>query len=390
MKCRCLLNNKPTTKNLFLSFLRLGLTAFGGPAMVAHIRELSTCRHQWLDETDFKNGVALCQSIPGATAMQTAAYVGLRVRGIPGAFAAYLGFGLPAFILMLILSVIYARFGDLPRFISLFSGLQVIVVAIILHSVYSFGRNIANNYRSLVIALLSAFVFWEGISPFIAIVGAGIAGMAFSRASVSKAAVDSDMRKTSTAKQVTLILISFLFCLAALYFLNNKLFALGAVMLKIDIFAFGGGFASLPLMLHEIVMGRGWLDSKTFMDGIALGQVTPGPIVITATFVGYLVYGLSGAVVATIAIFTPSFFMLVTVAPFFDRLKNSVYFLRAIDGVFASFVGLLLYVCFKFATTVPWDIARILLGLAALAALIRKVDILYIVLAGAVISVFIL
>ncbi len=358
--------------------------------MVAHIRELSTRRHQWLDETDFKNGLALCQSIPGATAMQTAAYVGLRVRGISGAFAAYLGFGLPAFILMLILSVIYTRFSDLPRFISLFSGLQVIVVAIIISSVYSFGRNIASNYRSLIIALLSALAFWEGISPFIAIVGAGIAGMAFSRASVSKAAVVSDMRNTSTAIQVTLILTCFLLCFAVLYFLNNKLFALGAVMLKIDLFAFGGGFASLPLMLHEIVMGRGWLDSKTFMDGIALGQVTPGPIVITATFVGYLVYGLSGAVVATIGIFAPSFFMLVIVAPFFDRLKNSVYFLRAIDGVVASVVGLLLLVCFKFATTVPWDSARILLGLAALAALIRKVDILYIVLAGAVISVFIL
>ena len=359
--------------------------------MVAQIRELSTRRYQWLDETDFKNGVALCQSIPGATAMQTAAYVGLRVRGISGAFAAYLGFGLPAFIFMLILSIFYASFSDLPRFISLFSGLQVIVVAIILSSVYSFGRNIANNYRSLIIALLSAFVFWAGISPFIVIVSAGIAGMAFSEASVSKTSFDYNIRKTpSTAKQVTLILISFLLCLAALYFLNNKLFALAAVMLKIDLFAFGGGFASLPLMLHEVVINRGWLDSKTFMDGIALGQVTPGPIVITATFVGYLVYGLSGAVVATIAIFTPSFFMLVIVAPFFDRLKNSVYFLRAIDGVFASFVGLLLYVCFKFATTVPWDIARILLGLAALAALIRKVDILYIVLAGAVISVFIL
>jgi chromate transporter len=384
------LNNKPTTKNLFLSFFRLGLTAFGGPAMVAQIRELSTRRYQWLDETDFKNGVALCQSIPGATAMQTAAYVGLRVRGISGAFAAYLGFGLPAFIFMLILSVFYSRFSDLPRFISLFSGLQVIVVAIILSSVYSFGRNIANNYRSLIIALLAAFIFWAGISPFIVIAGAGIAGMAISRASVSKAAIDSDRREGSTAKQVTLILISFLLCFAALYFLYNKLFTLAAVMLKIDIFAFGGGFASLPLMLHEVVINRGWLDSKTFMDGIALGQVTPGPIVITATFVGYLVYGLSGAVVATIAIFTPSFFTLVIVAPFFDRLKNSVYFLRAIDGVLASFVGLLLYVCFKFATTVPWDVARILLGLAALAALIRKVDILYIVLAGAVISVFIL
>ena len=246
--------------------------------MVAQIRELSTSRYQWLDEAEFKNGVALCQSIPGATAMQTTAYVGLRVRGISGAFATYLGFGLPAFIFMLILSVSYARFSELPRFISLFSGLQVIVVAIIISSVYTFGRNIVNNYRSLIIAILSAFVFWAGISPFIAVVGAGVAGMAFSEASASKAAVDSNIIKTpSTARQVTLILICFLSSLGALYFLNDKLFTLGAVMLKIDFFAFGGGFASLPLMLHEIVMGRGWLDSKTFMDGIALGQVTPVP-----------------------------------------------------------------------------------------------------------------
>jgi len=380
-----------TIQGLFLSFFRLGLTAFGGPAMVAHIRELSTERHQWIEEIDFKNGVALCQSIPGAIAMQVAAYVGLKVRGISGALAAYIGFGLPAFIFMLILSVLYARFNNLPKFISLFNGLQVIVVAIIFHATYSFGRNIANNYKSLIVALLSAISFWFGISPFIVIIGAGTLGMAFLKVSASRTVTNSKTKETQwSARQIAGLLVAFLICFTGLYFLSAILFNLAAVMLKIDIFAFGGGFASLPLMLHEIVMGKGWLDSKTFMDGIALGQVTPGPIVITATFVGYLVYGLSGAIVATIAIFTPSFFILVIVAPFFDRLKNSVYFLRAIDGFFASFVGLLLYVCFKFATTVPWDIARILLGLAALAALICKVDILYIVLAGAVISVFIL
>jgi chromate transporter len=126
------------------------------------------------------------------------------------------------------------------------------------------------------------------------------------------------------------------------------------------------------------------------MDGIALGQITPGPIVITATFVGYLVYGIPGALVATIAILTPSFFMVITVTPFFDRLKNSIYFMKAIDGIFASFVGLLLYVCIKFTMVIPWDIVRILMGLVALTALLRKVDILYIVSIGAVISVFVL
>ena len=384
------MNKNPTTKDLFIAFFRLGLTAFGGPAMVAHIRELSTQRNQWLAENDFKNGVALCQSIPGATAIQAAAYVGLRVRGISGALAAYIGFGLPAFILMLIFSVLYARFNSLPKFISLFNGLQVIVVAIIINATYSFGRNIANNYRSVIVALLSALLLWLGISPFMVIVGAGILGMALFRVSISSTSVYYDKKETQwNAKQIIGLLVTFSICLTGLYFINSKLFNLAAVMLKIDLFAFGGGFASLPLMLHEIVINRGWLDSKTFMDGIALGQITPGPIVITATFVGFLVYGISGALVATIAIFTPSFFMVITIAPFFDRLKNSIYFIKAIDGIFASFVGLLLFVSIKFAMAVPWDFIRILLGLAALTALLRKVDILYIVPVGAVISVFI-
>jgi chromate transporter len=385
------MNRTLAIKDLFGAFFRLGLTAFGGPAMVAHIRELSTERNQWLDENDFKNGVALCQSIPGATAIQTAAYVGLRVRGISGALAAYIGFGLPAFISMLILSVLYAQFNSLPKIISLFNGLQVIVIAIIFNATYLFGKDIANNYKNILIALLAAISFWFGLSPFMVIVGAGIIGMAFLKAAASSTAVTSETKETPwNAKQIFSLFAIFLICFAGLYLLNTILFNLAVVMLKIDLFAFGGGFASLPLMLHEIVNNRGWLDSKTFMDGIALGQITPGPIIITATFVGYLVYGILGALVATIAIFTPSFFMVIIVAPFFDRLKNSIYFMKAIDGIFASFVGLLIYVCIKFTIVVPWDIVRILLCLAALTALFRKVNILYIVPIGAVISVFVL
>jgi chromate transporter len=385
------LNSAPTIKGLFFSFFRLGLTAFGGPAMVAHIRELSTERNQWLDKNDFKNGVSLCQSIPGATAIQTAAYVGLKVRGISGALAAYIGFGLPAFIFMLILSVLYAQFNGLPKFISLFKGLQVIVVAIIFNATYLFGKDIANNYKSILIALLAAASFWFGLSPFIVIIISGILGMALLKESASRNIINAQTKETPWgAKQIIGLLVTFLICFIGLYLLSTSLFNLAVVMLKIDLFAFGGGFASLPLMLHEIVNNRGWLDSKTFMDGIALGQITPGPIIITATFVGYMIYGFLGALVATIAIFTPSFFMVITVAPFFDRLKNSTYFTKAIDGIFASFVGLLLYVCIKFTIVVPWDIIRILLCLAALTALLRKVNILYIVPIGAAISVFVL
>jgi chromate transporter len=385
------MNRTPSIKDLFLAFFRLGLTAFGGPAMVAHIRELSTKHHQWLDESDFKNGVALCQSIPGATAIQTTAYVGFRVRGIWGALAAYSGFGLPAFIFMLLLSVLYARFNSLPTFISLFNGLAVIVVAIIMNATYAFGRNIAHHYKNILIALLAATSLWFGVSPFIVIAGAAILGMALLKGADSNRVVPSETKETPWhVKQIIGLLIAVLICFTGLFFLNSILFNLAVVMLKIDLFAFGGGFASLPLMLHEVVMNRGWLDHKTFMDGIALGQITPGPIIITATFAGYLISGIPGALTATIAIFTPSFFMVIIVAPFFDRLKTSKYFMKAIDGIFASFVGLLLYVCITFTMVIPWDMVRILLGLAALVALLRKVDILYIVPTGAVISLFLL
>jgi chromate transporter len=160
-------------------------------------------------------------------------------------------------------------------------------------------------------------------------------------------------------------------------------------MMRIDLFAFGGGFASLPLMLHEIVNVRGWMDNRTFMDGIALGQVTPGPIVITSTFVGYMSYGPWGAIVATIAIFTPSFLMVVAITPVFDRLKASAYFLEATKGILASFVGLLFFVTLKFALAVPWDIIRAVLVMAAFIALVKKVDILYVVLISAVFSMII-
>jgi len=384
--------SKTTSKDLFLSFFRLGLTAFGGPAMVAQIRELSINRHRWLDEGDFKNGVALCQSIPGATAIQTAAYVGLKSVGVTGALASYVGFGLPAFLLMLIFSVLYARYNSLPEIGSLFSGLQVIVVAIILNAIYAFGKSNVKNIKSALIAILSSALFWQGISPFLVVIGAGLAGAILLQTARSEPPSPQTEQKSMhwEAEKIIALGCILLTALVGLYIVNAALFTLAAIMLKIDLFAFGGGFASLPLMLHEIVMAKGWMASETFMDGIALGQVTPGPIVITAAFVGYMVQGLAGAVVATIAIFTPSFFLVITVAPIFDRLKSSPYFARVIDGILASFVGLLLYVLIKFALAVPWDIIRIILGLGALAALIRKVDILYIVPAGAVLSMIFL
>jgi chromate transporter len=228
------------------------------------------------------------------------------------------------------------------------------------------------------------------ISPFLVIIVAALTGIvAFRKDKPVSSVTPHNTTMTSLRyEHVGMLFILLFAALAGLYYTNYRLFNLAELMLKIDTFAFGGGFASVPLMLHEIVTVKGWMNNKTFMDGIALGQITPGPIVITATFVGFVISGIIGAIVATIAVFTPSFLILVLVTPIFDRLKGSVWFSKATKGILASFVGLLFFVTLKFALAVPWDAVKVLLGLAALTALIKKVDVLYIVLIGAAISIF--
>lgn len=379
-------SRSPHLTKLFLSFLRLGMSAFGGPAMVAYIGDLSVKRKKWLDQETLRRGVALCQAIPGATAIQVAAYVGLQTRGVPGALSTFIGFGLPAFVLMVILSYLYVAAGNLLWIRALFSGLQVVVVALVANGTYTFGKEALKNYTDILIAGTSAFLFWFGVSPFYVILGATLAGLLLGKQDKYPELGDGGYLAVPLFHIVALILVA-LGGIACLYFLRRDLFQLALLMIKIDLFAFGGGFASVPLMLQEIVNVRGWMNSKVFMDGIALGQITPGPIVITSTFVGYLLYGLPGAIAATVAIFTPSFLLVITGAGFFDRLNRSASFRKAVKGIFASFVGLLLYVTVKFAFAVPWDVARVLIVCAALAALLKKIDILYIVLAAAFLGV---
>ncbi len=375
---------------LFLSFFRIGLTAFGGPAIIAHVAELAVNRRKWLDFDTFRNGLALCQSIPGAIAMQTAAYVGLRTGGVPGALASFVGFGLPAFLFMTLLSSLYSTSRSLPWAVSLFSGLQVIVVTMVAHATVTFGRTNLKNKTDFLLMAASAFALLLKANPFLVVIGAAVAGFFIERKEDPPFSGLHARGLRHRTGNIVLPLTAVAVGMGALYVLAPGYFRLALLLMKIDLFAFGGGFASVPLMFEEIVHTQGWMDSRTFMDGIALGQVTPGPIVITATFVGYLLHGLAGAAIATVAIFTPSFVLLVATAPFVDVLGRSPRFRKALSGIAVSFVGLLFSVSIKFALAVDWDAFRVLLALAAFFALLKKIDLLYIVLTGAVLSVLVL
>jgi chromate transporter len=196
-------------------------------------------------------------------------------------------------------------------------------------------------------------------------------------------------RAFHSAKPLLLLVSATVTGFVALYLFQPMLFDLAALMFRIDLFAFGGGFASVPLMYHEIVDVRNWMDGPTFLNGIVLGQVTPGPIVITATFVGYWLHGLLGGVIATISVFLPSFMMVIGFVPSFDKLRASPYFSKVIGGIMCSFVGLLLTVTIRFAGNVHWDLPRIILASVALGALLLKVDILWVVIVGTIISVIV-
>jgi chromate transporter len=355
--------------------------------MVAYIRRMAVERTRWLDGPSFADGVALCQMIPGATAMQTAAYVGLRVGGVAGALASFVGFGLPAFALIMTLSVLYERSHGLPTVISSFNVLQAVVVAIIANAALSFGQTSLRTWKDGTIAAVAAILFGLSVHPVAVIATAALLGLALNegRTAVTPQ-VDPPQGGRSTRSLVALLAATggffFLLLLA-----DRALFDLAALMFRIDLFAFGGGFASVPLMLHEFVTVRGWMAGATFLNGIALGQVTPGPIVITATFVGYITHGLAGSLVATVGVFAPSFLIVVGILPHFDRLRASPHFNRAITGILASFVGLLLTVVVRFALQVQWDAAHVLLGVGALAALLVGIDILWVVLVGIMLAV---
>ncbi len=270
---------QPSLPQLFMSFLRLGITAFGGPSMVTYIRRMAVERKQWLDEETFQNGVGLCQTIPGATAMQVAAYVGFRARGIIGAGVSFIGFGLPAFLLMMTLSALYTYTHALPAVVSAFSGLQAIIVAIVANATVSFGRTSLKSWKHVIIAGVAAALFGLGVNPIFVILLAAFTGLVLveNKSQSTRSSVDPN-RTPHSARPVLFLLTAAVIWFLLLFLLQPTLFDLAALMFRIDLFAFGGGFASVPLMYHEIVEVRQWMDGPTFLNGIVLGQVTRGQL----------------------------------------------------------------------------------------------------------------
>ena len=384
----------PFLRSLFLRIFKLGATAYGGPAMISQIKETAVNRYGWVKEGEFMRGVALCQLIPGATMVQIVTYIGYRVRGIWGALTAAVAFVLPAFIALLALSAIYFRFHNLWVIQALFKGLGAIVVAIILNACITFGRSILKDWKVILIAFLSFFAFFFQWNFVLIFVLAAVAGLLLRPKKPQTKAVPSGGTPLEVVKEkeyLIVVLLAAFICVVLVfsYFIDPKITDLFLSLSKIGALAFGGGFTAIPLIQYEMVDRFHWLSTKEFLDGIALGQVTPGPILITATFVGYKAFSFLGALVATLGVFFPSFFILVLLIPYHDRLRGVEKVRMMEQGILGSFIGMLALVLYNFGRTSLVDIPRILMAAAAFFAIYKKISLPYILLAGGMLSILI-
>ncbi len=365
---------------------------------MAQIRQAVVERRGWLDEEEFSETLAFCQTLPGPVAVQTAAHVGWRLYGGPGVAIALVAYVLPAFLLMTGLSAAYFRWGQLAAVETAFRGLGAVIVAVVAQSVLALTRPAVRDLRGLAITAAAAAAFFAGSDTILVLALAALAGeLLFLRdrppataGAPRPAGAAPPYRRTLAAVAVVGVLAAAALPLTAL--LSPPLPALGATMARIDLLAFGGGYTAVALMYREVVTSpaHAWLTPQEFIDGLAMGQITPGPVIITATFIGYRVAGITGAVVASVFVFLPSALLLTLLAPHFARFRDAPAVRNAVRGLLAAFVAMLLFVLDKVAVSAFADLRAIPLALAAFIALQRRVPTVVVILAAVAVALLLL
>ncbi|SMF25195.1 chromate transporter [Desulfovibrio gilichinskyi] len=354
------------------------MTAFGGPAMIPYIRNEVVDKKKWVSEEDFSAGTALAQLVPGATAMQVTAWAGLNTRGLAGSFVAYVGFGLPAFIMICALSAVYISLGNIPAIEAMFGGLKAVVTALIAHAAINFSlRYLSRNSAKFMAFAVGCWLAFNGNPIIILVVMCALSALIFTDITGLNPKEHSQVKYG--VKGPLFLIAGAILILTVLFLTGSRFFHLAFTMAKVDLFAFGGGYVSLPIMLHEVVNNYHWMTQSVFMDGIALGQITPGPVVMTSAFIGYMLDGVLGAAVATISVFAPSFIMINLVAPFYDRLRSSAILQRALYGSLISLVGLMAAMTGQFLLTVKPEPGDILILITSFILLRRGTNIVIVV-----------
>lgn len=363
-------------------FLKLGLISFGGPAAhIALMEQEVVSKRGWLDREHFLDLLAATNLVPGPNAVEMAIHIGYVRAGWPGLVAGGAAFVLPATLVSLALSWVYVRFGALPAGKALFYGINPVVMAIILVASFRLGKTALKGKIQVLLGILAFGASLLGVNEVFILLAAGFAGIALF-------APPPWMRKrTPTAMLLPLVPALLQAVPKTLHWFDDRLPKLVLFFLKVGAFLFGSGMVLFAFIQRDVVNRFGWLTQQQLIDAIAVGQMTPGPVLSSATFIGYLVAGWEGALLATIAVFLPSFIIIILIGPIIPRLRRSPTAQAFLKGVNAAVVALILAVSlsiFRSAIVDGWTLIILVAGLLAL--LRYRVDSFWLVLGGAVVG----
>src|SRR5450755_4107664 len=346
-----------------LVFLKLGTIAFGGPAAhLAMMEQEFVRRRRWITEAEFLDRLATANLSPGPSSTEVAMFVGQLKRGWRGLIVAGCCFIIPAAVIVSVIAWAYVRFGSLPKAEGVLYAIKPAVVAIVIQALGKLGRTGVRTILLAVIAMLAAGLSLVGVSPILVLVLAGL---------LSAAALAMKNRLVSGA------IFSFPKVAGAM-----ALAAVGAVFpvelgrlflsfLKIGSVVFGSGYVLLAFLRTEFVQRLHWLTDRQLIDAVAVGQFTPGPVFTTATFIGYVVAGWMGAVVATVGIFLPGFVLVAVSGPLIPRLRQSAVAAAALDGVVAGSLALMAVVTWQLGKASLVDRTTLIVFGVSLIALLR-------------------
>lgn len=325
-------------------FSKLGIIGFGGPqAHIALINDEAVERRNWLTQEQFTEGLAVCEMLPGPASTQMGIYTGYVYAGQLGALVAGIAFIAPAFVIVVALSWAYFRFQQVPQVEAIFLGVSPVVVAIILAFCWKLGKRAIKDKPSVAIALITFVITL--VSPLSVLLQFIVAGLV-------RLWIDREPPTRSTRPTLSLWGIPWLPAIATVPaepLAASSLWGweriatyglpLGWFFLKVGSFIFGGGLVIIPLLEADVVERFGWMTQSEFLNSVAIGQISPGPVVLTAAVVGYKVAGILGALVSSVAIFTPSFLFIMAAAPLLLRIRQNPQVKRFLKGVMPAVLG---------------------------------------------------
>ena len=370
-----------TMQELLVYFLRLGTFGFGGPiALAGYMQRDLVERRRWISKQDYLEGLALAQLAPGPLAAQLAIYLGWIRAGTLGATLVSIAFVLPSFVMVLILSAVYVRFGGLPWMQGVFYGIGAAVIAIIARSAFklvrmTLGKDVLLWALFAVSALVTAWTERELVWIFLA---SGVVALVAATRPVLGG------RSAASLVMVPAWLITGLAGPASL----GTLWTIALYFAAAGAFVFGSGLAIVPFLYGGVVGELHWLTERQFLDAVAVAMITPGPVVITVAFIGYLVAGALGATVAAIGVFLPCYLFVVIPARYFRRSAQNPKVKAFVDGVTAAATGAIAGAAFVLGRRAIVDVPTMLIAVATLLALVyvRKVPEPLVILAAGLIG----